>query len=65
MRTRRLWRFALVVGAALGALWPVTEGAQPAERVRQIAVLAQGTGLSPEPVVRVLDFEAGCVSEAG
>ena len=60
MRTRRLGRLSLLVGAALGALWQITAGAQPAERVRQIGVLVHATGpVRPEALGRSSDFEAG------
>jgi len=60
VRARRLGRLSLIVGAALGALWPITAGAQPAERVRQVGVLVHGTGpVRPGVLDRPSDFEAG------
>ena len=53
VRSRRLGRLSLIFGAALGALWQIAAGAQPAERVRQVGVLIHATG----PVRP--DFEAG------
>jgi putative tryptophan/tyrosine transport system substrate-binding protein len=53
-----LGRRSLIVGATLGALWPITAGAQP-ERVRQIGVLVHGTGPGRREASGTGDFEAG------
>jgi putative ABC transport system substrate-binding protein len=58
-RTRRLGRLSLIVGAALGVLWQIAAGAQPAERVRRVGVLMHATEpVRPDAPGRALDFAA-------
>ena len=60
LRPRRLVRLSLIVGAALGVLWQIAAGAQPAERLRQVGVLMHATGpVRPDAPGRSSDFEAG------